>query len=118
MGYVIERRQAARPLGWPREVIDALLTNAPDAVVVVDEERQIAWLNLAAEELFGYSAQEAQGQPFHLLVPAGWTEADLSAGRLEASGRPRHGTSLPLDIGLSQVTVGGRTLVTAICRDA
>jgi PAS domain S-box-containing protein len=118
MGYVIERRQAARPLGWPREVLDALLTTAPDAVVVMDEEWRIAWVNLAAEELFDYSAQEAQGQPFDFLVPAGFTEVDLRAGRLEATGRSRHGTILPLDIGLSKVTVGGRTLVTAIFRDA
>ena len=45
------------------------LKNSPDGLVVFDTDNVIHAFNKGAEEIFGYSAREAMGKPFHFLVP-------------------------------------------------
>jgi PAS domain S-box-containing protein len=47
----------------------AIIDSAMDAIIVVDEEHRIARFNRAAEEVFGYTARQAQGKPVHMLLP-------------------------------------------------
>jgi two-component system sensor histidine kinase PilS (NtrC family) len=47
----------------------------PDAVLVIDAKRRIRGWNGAAEQLFGYTKEEAIGQDFDLLLPAERREA-------------------------------------------
>lgn len=47
----------------------AILDQAIDAVISIDTKNNITYLNKAAENLFGYSAEEALGQNVKLLVP-------------------------------------------------
>src|ERR1017187_4669942 len=46
-----------------------LLEAAPDAMVCVDSDGQIALVNAQAERLFGYDRDEMVGQPVEMLVP-------------------------------------------------
>ena len=43
---------------------------APDAMVVVDIEGHIQWVNNQAERLFGYSESALLGKPVEVLIPA------------------------------------------------
>ena len=46
-----------------------LLQESPNGWLLVDERGVIAFSNLRATELFGYTAEELLGQPIELLTP-------------------------------------------------
>src|SRR4051812_32114738 len=46
-----------------------VLDTAPDAMVVVDSNGKIAFVNVQTEKLFGYSRSELLGRPLDLLIP-------------------------------------------------
>src|ERR1039457_3037746 len=108
-----------------------LLEAAPDAMVCVDSDGQIALVNAQAERLFGYDRDEMVGQPVEMLVPdavrpvhpghrAGYV-ADpqprpMGAG-MELAGRRRDGSTFPAEISLSAIDTDQGILVTAAIRD-
>jgi PAS domain S-box-containing protein len=47
----------------------ALLESAPDAIIIVRANGQIAIANGQAERLFGYPRSELIGQPIEILLP-------------------------------------------------
>ncbi|MDQ6811325.1 MAG: PAS domain-containing protein, partial [Actinomycetota bacterium] len=48
----------------------ALLSAAPDAVVMIDEEGRMALVNEQTERLFGYEREELLGERVEMLLPA------------------------------------------------
>ncbi len=49
--------------------LSALVESAMDAIISVNDEQHIVLYNLAAETLFGWSRQQAIGQPLDILIP-------------------------------------------------
>lgn len=49
---------------------EAIVTQAPVALIVADRQGAIVVWNRACEALFGYSAAEALGQSLDLIIPA------------------------------------------------
>ena len=108
-----------------------LLEAAPDAMVCVDTDGQIALVNAQTERLFGYGRDELIGQPVEMLVPnavrdvhpghrAGYV-ADpqprpMGVG-MELAGRRRDGTTFPAEISLSAIDTNRGILVSAAVRD-
>src|SRR5712691_11002987 len=108
-----------------------LLEAAPDAMVCVDSDGQMALVNAQAVRLFGYDREELVGQPVEMLVPdavrpvhpghrAGYV-ADpqprpMGAG-MELAGRRRDGSTFPAEISLSAIDTDEGILVTAAVRD-
>ena len=78
LGSESERRNAARTasrqgdgdelLRRQKRYLESLLEISPTAVVTLDLERKVTSWNLAAEELFGYTAAEANGRELEDLV--------------------------------------------------
>ena len=73
---------------WSGE-LQALMDAAVDAVILIDERGRIGAVNLSAQRLFGYSAQEMHGRNVSTLMP----EPDRSAhdsylARYAATGIP------------------------------
>src|SRR5712691_1854040 len=108
-----------------------LLEAAPDAMVCVDSDGQIALVNAQAVRLFGYDREELVGQPVEMLVPdavrpahpghRGGYVADpqprpMGAG-MELAGRRRDGSTFPAEISLSAIDTADGILVTAAVRD-
>lgn len=58
-GEVIAAREAR---------ISAIMDNVIDAIITIDDKMQIRSYNLAAERMFGYSAEEATEQPLQMLA--------------------------------------------------
>jgi PAS domain S-box-containing protein len=57
-------------LPCPREwLCQQLVQAAQDAIIVADCEGVIGLWNQGAEAMFGYSAEEAMGQPLDLIIP-------------------------------------------------
>lgn len=51
---------------------------ATEAIITIDEESRIVFINQAAEKLFGYSVAEMIGQPLMMLMPEALRSAHLS----------------------------------------
>lgn len=111
---------------------DALagILDLTDAIISIDEAQRIILFNQGAQDIFGYSATEAGGQPLSVLLPE-WLEAHQqhieesatspSVGRMGASwqirGRRKNGSEFPAEASISQVHVEGRPLFTLFLRD-
>jgi PAS domain S-box-containing protein len=67
-----------------------LVANSSDAIVTQSLEGRITSWNRAAEQILGWSAEQAIGQPAHSLVPA-----DRRAVEWQRLARVRRGESLP-----------------------
>lgn len=113
------------------EVLTAVISSASDAVVSVDAQGRISLFNPAAARIFGYPADSMIGQSLDVLLPRnarplhpGYlqrfaesqsTTRPMGVGRV--GGVRSDGQLLDLEASISQITVRGRKLLTAILRD-
>ena len=63
------RRQGIYVLGDSRMFLDSLLEIANEAIICVNEKREIILFSGGAEAVFGYSQEEAIGQSLEILIP-------------------------------------------------
>ena len=72
-------------------LLDAILAVAPDAMITVDERGGVLQWNLAAERMFGYSREQAQGRAVaELVIPPQRRRAHREGlKRATAGGPPR-----------------------------
>ncbi|MCC6889455.1 MAG: PAS domain S-box protein [Hyphomicrobiales bacterium] len=109
----------------------AILDNAVDGIITINDQGTIESINPAAQRLFGYRADELVGANVELLMPDPYrTEHDrylrnyrqtgqkkiIGIGR-EVVGRRKDGSVFPLDLAVSEFTIGERRLFTGIVRD-
>ena len=105
------------------ETYEALLENAPDAAVIVDETGTIVLVNAQTEQQFGYTRDELLGQPIEALLHESFRAylAELQtqpmSRSLELSGRRKDGTEFPAAIFLSLIETKAGRLVTAFVRE-
>jgi PAS domain S-box-containing protein len=89
--------------------------SAPYAIVSIDEESRILFVNPAAIAAFGWAPSELMAQPLTLLVPDfRLTEHPAQA---ELTGRRKDGTTFAIDVSFGQVVNGGRRTFTCFIRD-
>jgi PAS domain S-box-containing protein len=118
-------------MGHHAATFEALLESVPDAMVGVDREGVIRFVNRQTEVLFGYDRDELVGAPLETLVPESLRQvhrahrANYHAApttrpmgtELKLSGRRREGTPFPVDIALSRIETADGPLVVAAVRD-
>lgn len=120
--------------GQPALHIDVLALVA-DSVICTDEDGRILVFNEAAEQSFGYRADEVIGQPVEMLLPqsdrsahvqqvhryalrlGGGLGGRLMGRRREVRGRRKNGEEFPSEAMVSRQTIGGRTVLTVVHRD-
>jgi PAS domain S-box-containing protein len=77
------------------DLYQALVEQAPDAMIFADAGGTIRVWNVRAEEIFGYAASEATGRSLDLIIPQhlraahwqGYHQA-IAAGHTRLGGRP------------------------------
>lgn len=109
----------------------SVLGTAAEGIITIDETGTIVEFNRAAEEIFGYSTQEAIGQPLALIIPPhyrnkhqGFVAHYLAGGeakrlrqRTEFLGVRRDGSQFTMELAVSEAWVGKQRLFTGIVSD-
>jgi len=126
------RKKAEADLNESRQRLHGIIASATDAIITVDSEQLITLFNSAAEKMFGCPAEAAIGSRLDRFIPlrlrdahrghiARFGDTGVSAG---AMGGQRalialrsDGREFPVEATISQITVGGNRLFTAIIRD-
>ena len=107
----------------------AIMDNASEAIVVTGGDGVITDFNIAAENLFGYSASEAIGKNVSLLMPSPYREqhdtfirnykqtgiSKIMRQRRELPGRRKDGSIIPLEITVAEID--HRNLFCGMIRD-
>ncbi len=129
---ISERKQAERALRESGSRIDAIIASAMDAIISIDDEQRILLLNASAEQMFRCSAADMIGQPLERFIPGRFHAAhrthveqygrdgttNRAMGRMTIlSGLRSDGEEFPIEVSISQVTVAGKKVFTAILRD-
>ncbi len=110
---------------------EAILDNVVDGIITIDEAGTIQTYNPAAENLFGYSREEAVGKNVRMLMPEPFRgEHDqyiknyLTSGKAqiigigrEVVGLTKRGLQFPMELAISEVWVQGQRIFTGIVRD-
>lgn len=110
-----------------RTFIDA----APDAIVVVDKNGVIVFINELTEKIFGHSSDELLGQKVEILMPAKYQKEHINhrtnyfkAPRTrrmgegkELFGRRKDGSEFSIEISLSPIITPDQAFVMSIIRD-
>ena len=114
-----------------QEKLEAILANAVDAIITINEVGIVESVNPAMESLFGYSADEVVGQNIKVLMPmpdrgnhdqylanylATGVKKIIGIGR-EVRGLRKDGSTFPLHLAVSEIQLDGKRLFTGICRD-
>jgi len=109
----------------------AVLETTVDGIITIDAEGTIESFNQAAEEIFGYQAEEVIGEKVEVLMPSPHREQHdeylrsyhetgrrkiIGVGR-EVTGKRKDGSTFPMDLAVSEVDLGDRTIFTGIVRD-
>jgi two-component system sensor kinase FixL len=108
----------------------AIVQTASDAILTVNDRGTVESVNFAGERLFGYAADEMIGVNVSVLAaPANGAagggnmaqffgpEAETMGAGREVTGRCKDGTTVPLELTVSEVRLGDRCLYTGIFRD-
>jgi len=106
-----------------------IVESAPNAMILVNKEGRMAFVNSQTEKLFGYSRNELIGQVIEIIIPSRFRENHpgfrkiffgspqaraMGAGR-ELFALKKDGTEFPVEIGLNPlVTVEGTLVLAAI----
>jgi PAS domain S-box-containing protein len=122
--------------GESRRLTEFLLADiigiAADAIICVDQQQRITLFNDGAEQIFGWSAEEAIGQPLEILLPervrevhqkhmerfaAAPDRARKMGQRQEISGLRKNGEEFPAEAAIAKVTMGDSVVFSVVLRD-
>ena len=117
-------------------VTDAVLAGiaviSADAIICIDEKERITFFNEGAEQIFGYTREEAAGRPIEMLIPARFrathhshvekfgrssVKARRMGERSEISGLRKNGEEFPAEAAISHLRSGDIGVYSVVLRD-
>lgn len=131
IGQLIERRRADEALRDSEDRFRTVAETASDAIITINEESRIIFVNKAAELVFGYSIAEMIGADLIILMPdymrhlhqAGphrYTETGrkhIGWEAVELPGLHKSGREIPLELSFGEFTKNDQRFFTGIARD-
>ena len=120
VGYLIQMLgRLFHRLSEQESHMHAVVDNAAEGIIVINDQEEIETFNPAAETLFGYSCHEIRGKPLSWLIPH-FSSGTLSApqsSELEVEGRHNTGYAIPMSVRVSQMQSDGKTYYTCLVAD-
>jgi len=125
---VVERTQALEVSEMRQR---SIVENIVDGLITIDEKGIVASFNPAAENIFGYQAEEVIGKNIKMLMPDPFhSEHDgylnnyhqtrnkkiIGIGR-EVEGQRKDGSVFPLDLAVGEMLIEGKKMFTGVVRD-
>ena len=131
LGRVLERKRGELARQESDARIRGIVDTAADAIITINESGIIQSFNHAAQQVFGYSTQEAIGRNVSLLMPSPYQEehdsylqrylaghpSTIFGTNRELVGQRKDGTVFPMELAVSEILVGTRRTFTGIVRD-
>jgi ammonium transporter len=131
LGRVLERKRGELSRQESDARIRGIVETAADAIITINERGIIQSYNSAAEQVFGYSAQEAIGQNVSLLMPSPHREqhdaylqryltghpSTIFGVSRELEGKRKNGNVFPMELAVSEIKLDTRRTFTGIIRD-
>ncbi len=109
----------------------SILETVPDAMIVIDEHGVMRSFSVAAERLFGMTAEEAIGNNVSALMPSPYRELHdgylqrymqtgerriIGIGRVVVGAR-RDGSTFPMELSVGEMETSGKRFFTGFVRD-
>ena len=128
---VTEQKRAEKARREIEERYRVVVETASDAIIMIDEESRIEFVNGAAEKVFGYAKAEMIGESLTMLMPEPLREIHLASfkrynetGRrnlrwesIELPGLRKGGERLPLEVSFGEFFKDGKRYFTGFMRD-
>ena len=128
---ISERKQLELELRSHSARLLAVAETANDAIITADGAGVITFFNRAAENMFGYTAQEAVGQNLTILMPPEYHERHTRGMRefirtqkgtiigstVELTGQRKDGSRFIVDVSLANFSIDQETHFASIMRD-
>jgi PAS domain S-box-containing protein len=128
---ITDHKIAEMNLRSSEEMTRAVIENAHDAIIRIDEEGIIQSFNPAAEKIFGYQANEVIQKNINLLMPEpyksehdGYLKKYMNTGKTkilglsrEFKGLHRNGMVFPIDLSVSEMYQGDQRFFNGMVRD-
>ena len=128
---VTERNQTLAALRESEESYRILTETASDAIIRIDENSTIQFINPAATQIFGYTEAEMSGQPLTMLMPEALREQHrkgferylttgtrkLNWASMEVPARHKDGREFPLEISFGEHITDGKRIFVGVARD-
>jgi PAS domain S-box-containing protein len=131
LGFARYRYERLAALRESEDRFRTLAETASDAIITIDEQGRMVFVNQATEKVFGYVRQEMVGAELTMLMPedlkqrhqAGFARYKLGGQRkiawaaISVPGLRRDGQQIPLEISFGEFTRKNRRFFTGIARD-
>jgi len=129
--FARSRIARARAVSESEKRFRTLAETASDAIITIDEDSRIIYVNAAAQKVFGYTEQEMMGTELTMLMPEylrhlhreGFSryrrtgERHISWRAVELPGLHKTGSEIPLELSFGEFTKDEKRLFTGIVRD-
>ncbi|MCJ8148256.1 sensor histidine kinase [Shinella sedimenti] len=124
-------RRMADDLAESRARLAAVIDNAVDGIILIDDRGIILKVNAACTRIFGYGSDDMIGQNVKMLMPDPYHrdhdryisnyqrsgEAKVIGIGREVEGRRQSGEIFPLDLAVARIDLNGATIYSGIVRD-
>lgn len=121
---VTRLRQTKQELEKNQAELQAIIQNATDGIITVNESCEIQGFNPAAEAIFGYRKEEIRGYQANQLIPHYFPPPTIDGSLLtlprhshEGVGVRKNGQTFPVEISLSEMALSDQRYFVGIVRD-
>lgn len=127
----MELRRLEREIETSRNKFLNITSTSPDAIICANSKNLITSWNASAEDIFGYSKEEALGKPLDIIMPdsmrarhgaglarvASGGATRIIGSSVHLTAKRRDGSDVPIELSLSQWSEAGEPQFGAIIRD-
>jgi two-component system sensor kinase FixL len=127
----LEHRQQQAALARSEAYSKAIVATAAEGIITLDAHGRIESVNRAAENMFGYQAEELIGKNINVLMPEPYRDehkgyvrryVETGEGTICGAGREvpaqkKDGTVFPIYLAASEIVLGGERCFAGIMRD-